>query len=243
MSKYSMQQIKDSLPKKKNKGDSLWVQYIARNVSYPFTYIFINLGLSAWDVSVLSILIALLACFSFCINSDIARWGGVILIHFWMICDCVDGNIARVKKTTGPMGEFIDAQSGYIISAFCYFGLGVAAFYTTQYREYAILLIALGGISSISNILSRLIHQKYTVAKIKMNNGEDEVQKEEQEKLSFQSLRRRIGKEVGLSGMFMVLVILCQVFKIYDYVTMFYFLFCVLSLLVVIARYSLKAKV
>ncbi len=241
--KYTMQQIKDSLPKKKNKGDSLWVQYVARNLSYPFTYLFINLGFSAWAVSVLSIAVAFLACFAFCINSDIARWAGVILIHFWMICDCVDGNIARVKKTTGPMGEFIDAQSGYIISAFCYFGLGVAAYYTTKYTDYSILLLALGGVSSIANILSRLIHQKFTVAQIKVNGGEDEVHKEEQEKFSFQSLRRRIGKEIGLSGMFMILVILCQLFKIYDYVTVFYFLFCEGSLGIVILRYSLKAKV
>jgi hypothetical protein len=88
-----------------------------------------------------------------------------------------------------------------------------------------------------------VIHQKFTVAQIKVNGGEDEVQKEEQEKFSFQSLRRRIGKEIALSGMFMILVILCQLFEIYDYVTVFYFLFCVGSLGIVILRYSLKAKV
>lgn len=240
--RYTMQQIKESLPKVKNKGDSLWVQYVARNISYPFTFLFINMGFSAWDVSVLSIIVAFLACFAFCINSELARWIGVILIHFWMICDCVDGNIARVKKTTGPMGEFIDAQSGYIISAFCYFGLGVAAYFTTKYIDHAVLFLALGSVSSITNVLSRLIHQKFTVAQIKVNGGEDTVRKEEQEKFSFQSLRRRIGKEIGLSGMFMILVILCQIFKIYDYVTVFYFLFCIVSLGVVILRYSIKAK-
>lgn len=243
MSSYSMRQIRDSLPKKKNKGDSLWVQYVVRNASYPFTYFFINLGFSAWAVSALSIIVAFLACFAFCINSETARWIGVILIHFWMICDCVDGNIARVKKTTGPMGEFIDAQSGYIISAFCYFSLGMAAYYTTKYTNYTVLFLILGSLSSIANILSRLIHQKFTVAQIKVNGGEDAVQKEEQERLSFQSLRRRIGKEIGLSGMFMILVILCQIMKIYDYVTVFYFLFCLASLGIVILRYSLKAKV
>ncbi|MBR3099235.1 MAG: CDP-alcohol phosphatidyltransferase family protein [Clostridia bacterium] len=243
MIKYSMQQIRESLPKEKNKGDSLWVQYVARNISYPFTFLFINIGLSAWQVSVLSILVAFMACFAFCINNDVVRWVGVILIHFWMICDCVDGNIARVKKTTGPMGEFIDAQSGYIISAFCYFGLGVAAFYTTRFSQYSTLLLTLGSIASIANILSRLIHQKYTVAQINSNGGKNEVQIEEKDSSSFQSLRRRIGKEIGLSGMFMILVVLCQIFKIYDYVTVFYFLFCMVSLLVVIARYSIKAKV
>ena len=141
------------------------------------------------------------------------------------------------------MGEFIDAQSGYIISAFCYFGLGVAAYYTTKFTRYNMFFLALGGVSSIANILSRLIHQKFTVAQIKANGGEDAVQREEQERFSFQSMRRRIGKEIGLSGMFMILVALCQIFKIYDYVTVFYFLFCAGSLGIVILRYSLKAKV
>lgn len=243
MIKYSMRQIRESLPPKKNKGDSLWVQYIARYLSYPFTFIFINLGFSAWAVSVLSIVIAFMACFTFCINSDIARWTGVVLVHFWMIFDCVDGNIARVTKTTSPMGEFIDAQSGYIISAFCYFGLGVSAYYTTRYREYSIILLSFGCIASIANILSRLIHQKYTVSQMKEYNGEDIVKKEEDRRFSFQNLRRRVGKEIGLSGMFMVLVILCQALKVYDYVIVFYFLFCTLSLLIVILRYSIKAKV
>ena len=241
MTHYSFMQIKESLPKTKNEGDSIWVRYIARNVSFPFTYVFINLGFSAWAVSVISIVVAFFACFAFCIDHDFSRWTGVILFHLWMICDCVDGNIARVKKTTGPMGEFIDAQIGYIISAFCYFGLGVAAYYTTRFSFYAVLFIALGGISSISNILSRLIHQKYTVSRIKLS-GKDEVSIEESKAFSFQKIRRRIGKELGLSGLFMVLVIIGQVFKIYDYISVFYFVFCTSSLLLVIFKYSLKAK-
>lgn len=241
MRKYTMKQIKESLPKKKNEGDSLWVQCVARYISYPCTYLLINLGFSAWQVSVLSIIVAFLACFSFCVNSDFARWVGVGLVHLWMICDCVDGNIARVKKTTGPMGEFIDAQSGYVISAFCYFGIGVAAYYTTSYPWFSILFLLMGSIASIANILARLIHQKYTVEKIKAS-GDDEVYKQEQNRNSFQSWRRRIGKEVGLSGAFMILVVLCQIFKIYDYIIAFYFFFCVGSLLLVIIQYSLKAK-
>lgn len=243
MVKYSMKQIKESLPKKKNLGDSLWVQFVARQISYPFTYFFVNIGFSAWAVSVFSILVAFFACFALCINSDVSRWIGVILFHIWMICDCVDGNIARVKKTTGPKGEFIDALSGYVISAFSYFGLGVAAYYTTKHTDYSVLFMALGGIASIANILSRLIHQKYTVAQIKISGGEDKIQKEEQQKNSFQSLRRRIGKEIGLSGLFMVLIILCQIFKIYDVVSVFYCLFCSVGLCIVILRYSMKARV
>lgn len=108
-----MRDIRQSLPKTKNKGDSLWVQYVVRNISYPFTFFFINLGISAWFVSMLSVVVAFVASFLFFVDNNVARWIGVVLIHFWMICDCCDGNIARVKKTTGPMGEFIDVQSGY----------------------------------------------------------------------------------------------------------------------------------
>lgn len=244
MQRYSLKEIRASLPKEKNKGDSLWIQYVIRNISFPFTYFFLNIGFSAWSVSVLSVLVAAISCFIFFINNEAARWTGVVLMQLWMIFDCVDGNIARVTKTTGPMGEFIDAESGYVISAFSCLGLSAAAYYTTQYTAFANYMVVLGGIASAANILSRLIHQKYIVS-LKNDAGNDKVrtiQEEEHIKFSFQNVRRRIGKEIGLSGMFMILVIAAQIFKIYDYLTVFYFLFYTVSLLIVIARYSLKAK-
>lgn len=238
---YSLKAIKESLPKEKNGNDSMWVRFVVRRVSFFVTYLLINIGASASSVSLFSVLVAFAATFLFFINGDLFRWIGVILIHLWMILDCVDGNIARVKKTASTMGEFVDAQSGYVISAFCYMGFAMSAYYTTGYEKYAVCLIVLGAIASISNVLSRLIHQKYQVSIMKNSKSDNSVEKSPESISFFSRLRKRLGKELGLSGAFMIITIPCQIFKLYDFVTVFYFLFCTASLFAVLFYYSIKS--
>ena len=113
---YSWGEIVRSLPKKKNSKSSLWVKWIIRKLSFPFTFLFINLGFSAWSASVLSIFVALAGCTALCVDSALWRAVGVVLVELWLVMDCVDGNIARVKKTSSPMGGCIDAHSAAILS-------------------------------------------------------------------------------------------------------------------------------
>ena len=174
---YSWGEIVRSLPKKKNSKSSLWVKWIIRKLSFPFTFLFINLGFSAWSASVLSIFVALAGCAALCVDSALWRAVGVVLVELWLVMDCVDGNIARVKKTSSPMGGCIDAFSGYFITAFVFFSVGVAACYSTRFTEHAGLWVAMGGLSSAFGLLARLIHQKYTYCVLELKkiekNGAD----------------------------------------------------------------------
>ena len=174
---YSWGEIVRSLPKKKNSKSSLWVKWIIRKLSFPFTFLFINLGFSAWGASVLSIFVALAGCAALCVDSALWRVVGVVLVELWLVMDCVDGNIARVKKTSSPMGGCIDAFSGYFITAFVFFSVGVAACYSTRFAEHAGLWVAMGGLSSAFGLLARLIHQKYTYCVLELKkiekNGAD----------------------------------------------------------------------
>lgn len=244
-----MKTIIQSLPKKKNSKSSLWVKLIVRKMSFLFTFLFINLGFSAWAVSILSVVVALSGCVFLCLNSFVFRLVGVILIEFWLVLDCVDGNIARVKKTSSEMGEFIDALSGYFITAFVYFALGVAAYHTTfvpLFKEHSIYFVLFGSISTICGVLSRLIHQKYTYSLLvlrdkkadKVNLPEDEVEN----KKSLQYLRSRIDKEISISGLFMPLLIVSLIFNVFDFLTLFYLVFQGLGLTAVTIYYSLKAR-
>lgn len=96
--KYTFKSIIDSLPKKKNSNSSWWVKLWVRKISFPFTYLFINLGFSSNAVSVLSIFITIAACICFAIPSVGCLVTAIILVNLWLILDCVDGNIARCKK-------------------------------------------------------------------------------------------------------------------------------------------------
>ena len=110
---YSYQEIKASLTKKKNSRSSLWVQLWVRKASFPVTYLFINSGWTANMVSVLSWIVIAFAAVCLSINSFGWMLAGVILTNFWLVLDCVDGNIARVKKVKTFMGDFFDAVAGY----------------------------------------------------------------------------------------------------------------------------------
>ena len=248
MKYYSFKEIIRSLPVKKNSKSSLWVKLIVRKLSFLFTYLFINLGCSAWGASIISILVAIAGSFCFAVNNNICRIVGVCLIELWLILDCVDGNIARVKKTSSEMGEFIDALSGYYVTGFVYFFVGIAAFYTTtMFEEYAFLLIILGGVSTIAGLLARIIHQKYTYSIMIINQANpthynDIPEKEVENKRSVQYIRSRIDKEIGISGLFMPFLIVALIFNLYDVFTIFYCVFQCIGLLSVTAYYTLKAR-
>ena len=164
--KYSFKEIVDSLPKKKNGRSSLWVRCLVRKISFPFTYLFINTGWTANMVSVLSWGVILIGAVLLSINNFWCMLSGVVLTNFWLVLDCVDGNIARCKKQKTFMGDFYDAIAGYGPFAFTTIGLGMAAYHTSflverigeNVRFYFILLAAVG---AMTNLYTRIIHQKY----------------------------------------------------------------------------------
>ena len=248
MPHYSLKEIIRSLPEKKNSNDSFWVKYVVRKVSFLFTYLFVNAGCSAWGASVIGTLVAIAGSFCFVADNSVCRIIGVCLIELWMVLDCVDGNIARVKKTSSEMGEFIDALSGYYVTGFVYFFVGIAAYYTTNiFKHHAFILVVLGGVSAIAGLLARIIHQKYTVSIMAMNQANamrhNETPEESVEKKnSIQYIRNRLDKEIGISGLFMPFLIVALIFNLFDLFTIFYCGFQCCGLIAVTAYYGLKAK-
>ena len=231
--KYSYKQILNSLPKKKNSNSSWWVKLWVRRVSFLFTYLFINLGFSPNAVSVLSIFVTLAACVLFAVPAKWAVIVAIVLINLWLILDCVDGNIARCRKIKTAYGEFVDDIGGYYTVAFAYLAIGVCAYHTggALFSQNNIWLIVMGGISSICDILARLIHKDYehftdktlTSEKLLEKNSRESYEAPDKKSISY--IRRRLGKELGISGAFMPLTIVCCVFNAYDLMTVFYLLF------------------
>lgn len=146
------------------------------------------------------------------------------------------------------MGEFIDALSGYYVTGFVYFFVGIAAYYTTSiFRHYAFVLVVMGGISTIAGLLARIIHQKYTYSIIVMNQSNplhhNEIPEESiQNKKSLQYIRSRMDKEIGISGLFMPFLIVALIFNLFDLFTIFYCGFQCCGLIAVTAYYAFKAK-
>ena len=115
--KYTAKYFKESLPEWKRKKDSILGKLIYRPISFPISSFLSNRGVSANIISYSSIFIALMACTCFLLRGFVFHIVGTILVAFWIVMDCVDGNIARsVKKIA--FGDFADGIGGYILLAF-----------------------------------------------------------------------------------------------------------------------------
>ena len=247
--KYSYKQILDSLPLKKNSNSSWWVKLWVRKASFFFTFIFINLGFSPNGVSIISIFVTLLACAFFMVPFKWAIIAAVVLINFWLVLDCVDGNIARCRKVKTVYGEFVDDIGGYFTVAFVYLAIGVTSynFGGFLFEKNNMWMIILGGVSSVCDILARLIHKDYEHFTDKTLTEEERKEKNSHEsyevtdKKSLSYIRRRVGKEVGISGLFMLLTIICAIFNAYDLMTIFYFMFNGAALLATTVLFVYKA--
>ena len=156
--------LKKTFPEEKKSIESIYGRIIpVRKISYFVTIPLLYLKCSAFAASVLSIFIAVAACVCLSLPNPICRIVGVALVPVWHLFDCVDGNIARYTKTASPLGSVVDAISGYYCFAFLPVALGIAAFNVgDNYLGIpAELFLIAGGLASVSNLLARLIYQKY----------------------------------------------------------------------------------
>lgn len=246
--KYTYKEIKDSLTKKKNSRSSLWVQLWVRKASFPVTYIFINAGWTANMVSVLSWIIILVAAVLLGINNFYTMLIGIILTNFWLVLDCVDGNIARVKKVKTFMGDFFDAIAGYGPFAFTTIGIGMAAYNTSLLvpDNLKYLLILIGAIGAVANIYTRLIHQKYLNCYFAGKNILEELKdinlNDSEDKKSFAYIREQIDKNFGVSGLFMPWLFVALFTNTFDIMLGIYSLYYILSFLAVAILYCRKAS-
>lgn len=242
MKAITLKTIAESLPLKKGKIDSLWSRFIIRPLSFLITYLFLKLNISATTVSVISIFISLMGSLFLSFNSDLFRLLGVIFIEFWLILDCVDGNIARFTKTASEKGEFFDSVSGYFTFSFVFLSLGIAAFHTLDIfpEKYKYLLIVLGAIASSSNILFRLIHQKFI-------NMSFLFTKDLQKSFNYSNdLKSIVGDCLTwiinqLEGLFLPWLIFAYIFDLYYQIVIFYCFYYVSALSVYSIMYCYKA--
>ena len=244
--KYSWKDLTSSYTKKKRQMSSLWARIFSRPVSFVITYVLINLGMQANTVSVLSILCALTSCVFISIDSVVLRIIGVVLFALWHVLDCVDGNIARVKKESSVRGEYIDAISGYSASSFIYFAIGMAAFHTSHLLQDAYLWIVIGAVASMAEVFSRLVHNRFTVAmyreQYEMSGTLPDIKQDDPSgKRGIMFIGSRIRKALGFSSLFIPFLILSLILGCFDYLVLFYAVYNLCWMLLVLTVYTYKA--
>lgn len=84
-----------------------------RSTSIYFTKLFLKLGISANQITLIYLLIGI-GTGILLIHADVRYWFiGSILIYLSAVFDCVDGEVARYNKSSSSFGQFLDDISYY----------------------------------------------------------------------------------------------------------------------------------
>lgn len=156
---YTMQDVLKSRSVEKKEIDKMdiWVYLVVRPVSFVLTWLLLKINMSAKIATLVSVLITVTSMLLVLTSKYELILGGLLLFNFWIVFDCVDGNIARVTKTSSVYGEFIDGVSGYIFTSILFLSLGFVAY---RIENQSPMVIFLGGATAIVTILPRLVEHK-----------------------------------------------------------------------------------
>lgn len=231
--------LKEIIKNSKSKNKDEWEKYdiityyIERPLSYLVTWPMINIGMTANAVSFLSIIVSLTALVLMSFSSSVViKVVGWMVLFFWSILDCVDGNIARYRKTSSQNGELWDATAGYIAMSVLYLSAGMLAA-----NENSIILnnvinptsyVFIAAITVASCLIPRIVMHK----KARDTEGTDN---EFKDRASFGKIKIVINGIVSITGIALFLLLPAIIFGFCNIYIIFYgminVLICIYSLI------------
>ncbi len=253
MEKVSIKDIRATLSKDKmlsERRDKTWFYYTGRLPSFYLTWIFLHLNISANQATYISLIVGLAGCAFLALGSYTGKLVGALMINLGFALDCVDGNIARYRKSFTHYGEFIDALVGYIVAAFLFMSLGVGAFVDPESSlllgraeifpifKRDVFLFA-GFWSSLSYILTRLSSLRYKTmfAHSQNDDGANVVTSNRFLRITLVVIRNIFGP----SGLFMPLLLFALVFKFLGLVVLLYAAVNIIGLILIIIKTTMRA--
>jgi phosphatidylglycerophosphate synthase len=187
---YSLKEIIASLPPEKIKQDGLWTRFVLRPLSFPVSWAALRMRLSPAFISYFSAVVSIAGGILFAWPDFRLAGIGVLLLNFFSVLDCVDGNMARVSGKAGPWGGWADAVMGFIAYTSVFFASGLYVFWKTGCWQ--VLLVT--GLTSSANLLTRTAYQ------ISKNIVGESAH-------SSVSFERMLAENVGITGFLMPLLL------------------------------------
>jgi phosphatidylglycerophosphate synthase len=123
-----------------------------RRLARPFTRLALALGLTANQVSLVSLLVGLLSVWSFWHATPWSALGGFVLYAAAVVLDHSDGEVARLTHSESRLGEWLDVTSDTVIHALLVLAMGVTAQATAPRAG-----IGLGALAASGVVVSAMI--------------------------------------------------------------------------------------
>jgi len=252
--KLTLNKIRLSYARAKRDQDreDLWIYYVIRKISFYPTWLFLKIGISANQATFISIIVGVIGCSFLAFGNYGARIMGALLVNFWIVLDCVDGNIARYKRSISEYGQFVDALSGYLLNAFLFLSAGIGAYTQPEpllgfvRKIFALninqnIFIVLGAWGSISITLSRLVFHKFVNISPNIESGNNKFGMESL-KSSKSFLYLIIHNIVSFSGFLLPGILLAVTFRLLSLFVLFYALMNTMVLIVTTYQIILKSE-
>ena len=206
--------------KRKEAKKDILAFYIGRPLSYVLTIPFLKTNITPNQISLMSMVPLIVGTFIFSISTNIYLLiVGWLCFLLWNILDGVDGNVARYKEISSPMGSVVDAMAGYAAMFLSYFVIGiVAGNYSNTLLFSPKNYIILGALSGMFVLFPRLVMHK---AINTVKNGTSEHFKGRNNFGLKEMIALNITSITGFAQLFMLIAI---VLKLADLFTLGYFI-------------------
>lgn len=117
----------------KNKDDEWWSSFVTSPLAIVFNYFVVDVKwVTPNMITLVSFIVAIMSVMFIIIGGPINFIIAAILIHLSHILDCMDGQMARYRKISSPLGSFFDKLTDKIQVALWFAAVGYAAYAQTQ---------------------------------------------------------------------------------------------------------------
>ena len=118
------QSTREFLRELKKEGDEYTMKYLVRPLSVLPTLLLVRYtNITPNQVSLFAFLLAVIGSIFLFLGGYWYQLIGVLFAYLYVVFDCVDGNIARVKKLKSLEGRWLDAIGGFIVTPLLLFAL------------------------------------------------------------------------------------------------------------------------
>ena len=180
----------------KTKDDEWWSSFVTSPLAIIANYFVVDYKwLTPNLITLFSFIVAIIATVFIVIGGTVNFIIAAVLIHFSHILDCMDGQMARYRKTSSRSGSYFDKLTDQIQVIIWFGAIGYAAYLQTQ--DVLPVFLAFAGVA----FYSLRGYVKYVTIYTEMSDDKEYLIKKNQEKLHKESGKKEsAGLGYGISA-------------------------------------------
>jgi len=167
------------------RGDTSLTLRIHRSISIYITRLLLITPITANQTTLLDIAIGLIGCFFIATGEPLNFLIGCLILQFWLAFDCVDGEIARYRKTASITGLYVDRVNHIVIEPLIFVSLSIGVYF--NYPTISVIL--LGHSAALSVLIGKLsstnIYASVFDTKIAFTNNPEDIKRPDMNKSGF----------------------------------------------------------